>query len=53
MISVIISRSLGNQYLFKVNNRKTRRRVKYVQIQQLKTTERCHGRRSGAFVVSF
>ena len=45
--------SPANIYLFKVNNRNTRKRCGICSELTIKTRERCHGRRSGAFIGNF
>ena len=42
-----------NIYLFKVNNRNTRKRWKICSKLTIKTPERCHWRHSGIFIVNF
>ena len=43
----------ANVYLFKVNNRNTRKRCEICSKLTIKTTERSHWRRSGVFIVNF
>ena len=43
----------ANIYLFKVDNRNTRKRCEISSKLTIKTTERCQKRRSGVFVVNF
>ena len=42
----------ANIYLFKVNNRNTRKRWNMLKVSK-KTSERCHWRCSGVFIVNF
>ena len=43
----------ANIYLFKANNRNTRKRCEICSKLTTKTPERCHWRRSGVFIVNF
>ena len=40
-------------YLFKFNNRSTRKRCEICSKLTIKTPERCHGRSSGVFIANF
>ena len=43
----------ANIYLFKLNNRHARPRCGMYSVLVIKTTERCHSRRSGVFIINF
>ena len=47
------SRFLTGIYLFKVNNKNTRKRIEICSKLTIKTPERCHWRLSGVFIVNF
>ena len=48
-----ISNKPANIYLFKVNNRNTRKKCEICSKLTIKTPERRHRRRSGVFIVNF
>ena len=48
-----VSQNPAGNYMFKVNNRNTRRRCEICLKLTIKTPERRHWRRSGVFIVNF